>query len=605
MESFLVNVLVFLAAAVAVVPLAERLRLGSVLGYLVAGLILGPFGLAVIRDAEAVLHFAEFGVVLLLFLIGLELKPRRLWDMRRAILGAGLSQLALSALVIGLGAWALDLPVRSAVVVGLVLALSSTAFALQLIEERRWTETVTGKTAFSILLFQDIAVIPMLAVVPLLGSRSAPLAAGEVWTDVAAAAGVIAAVLVLGPRVAQPLFRLVATTGSRELFTALSLLIVIGMAMLAHEIGMSMALGAFIGGVLLAESEYRHELEIDIEPFKGLLMGLFFMAVGMSMDVDLCLEMPLEIFGLTLALLVAKFAVLAALARLLGLEGYQGWQLAALLCQGGEFGFVVFGAAAAADVMDPGVVNVLTAVIALSMMLTPLVLAIAERVVRARFRTTRPEEREHFEPPARPVLIAGFGRFGQIVARLLNANGVDTTVIDHDPDQIALLRRFGHTVYYGDATRLDLLRAAHLGDAGLLVVALDDPEATLRLVDLAREHFSDVPLLVRVRNRPQAYELLDRGVTAFERETFAAAVNTGERALTALGFEAARARAAAELFRDHDERTLLELHAVRGDQKKLLSLVAAAREDLERLMREEERPAKPPAPAPAPVVPGP
>jgi len=592
-EAVLHNVLVFLIAAVAVVPLAKRLRLGAVLGYLLAGLMIGPWGLRLILDADVILHFAEFGVVLLLFLIGLELNPRRLWDMRRAIIGAGLSQLLMTAVPLAILAYAAAMTTGSALVTGYVLALSSTPFALQILQERRWAETPTGKTAFSILLFQDIAVIPLLAVLPLLAGGGGQLGASDIWLAVGRAVVILAAILVLGPRLARPLFRLVASTGSRELFTALSLLIVIAMALLVGAAGMSMAMGAFIGGVLLAESEYRHELEIDLEPFKGLLMGLFFMAVGMSIDVRLFLDAPFTIVACTLVVMVVKFGVLFGLARLLGLRHHQPWQLAALLCQGGEFGFVVFSAAAGAGVMGQAMADRLTTVIVLSMVLTPLVLSMSERLI-ARLYARKPErEADPIEDPTLPVLIAGFGRFGQIVARLLNANGIGTTVIEQDPDQIELLRRFGHVVHYGDATRLDLLRAAGAEKARLLIVALDDPESTLRVVDLAREHFPALPLVVRVRNRTQAYEMLDRGIAHFERETFGGALNVGVKALGVLGFDEARARHAGELFMAHDERSLVELHAVRGDQKQLLSLVAAARGDLERLMQAEEDDAAP------------
>ena len=588
MEAVLQNVLVFLIAAVAVVPLAKRLRLGAVLGYLLAGLLIGPWGLRLILDGEVILHFAEFGVVLLLFLIGLELNPRRLWDMRRAIVGAGLSQLLLSALpLVGLALVA-GMGTGSALVTGYVLALSSTPFAMQILQERHWSETMTGKTAFSILLFQDIAVIPLLAVLPLLAGNGHAMGAGELWLGIGRAALILAAILTLGPRIARPVFRLVATTGSRELFTALSLLVVIAMALLVSAAGMSMAMGAFLGGVLLAESEYRHELEIDLEPFKGLLMGLFFMAVGMSIDVSDFLAAPLTIIGLTLVVMAVKFGVLVGLARALGLRHHQPWQLAALLCQGGEFGFVVFSAAAGAGVMGQAMADRLTTVIVLSMVLTPLVLGVTETLT-ARMLDRKPlREADEIDDPSRPVIIAGFGRFGQIVARLLNANGIDTTVIDQDPDQIQLLRRFGHVVHYGDATRLDLLRAAGAAHARLMIVALDSPEATLRVVDLAREHFPALPLIVRVRNRTQAYEMLDRGIDGFERETFGGAINVGIKALTTLGFGDAHARHAGELFVAHDESTLRSLHAVRGDQKQLLSMVAAARDDLERLMQSEE-----------------
>jgi glutathione-regulated potassium-efflux system ancillary protein KefC len=589
METVLHNVLVFLIAAVAVVPLAKRLRLGAVLGYLLAGLLIGPWGLRLILDAEVILHFAEFGVVLLLFLIGLELNPRRLWDMRRAIVGAGLSQLIMTTVPLLALALLAGMTTGSALVTSYVLALSSTPFAMQILHERRWGETPTGKTAFSILLFQDIAVIPLLAVLPVLADGGTHLGAGEMWLAIGRAVLILTGILVLGPRLARPLFRLVATTGSRELFTALSLLIVIAMALLVSAAGMSMALGAFIGGVLLAESEYRHELEIDLEPFKGLLMGLFFMAVGMSIDVGMFLAAPLTIIGCTVAVMTVKFGMLVCLARLVGLRHHQPWQLAALLCQGGEFGFVVFSAAAGAGVMGQAMADRLTTVIVLSMVLTPLVLGVVGALTARSYAGRPAREADPIDDPSLPVVIAGFGRFGQIVARLLNANGIGTTLIERDPDQIELLRRFGHVVHYGDATRLDLLRAAGAETARLLIVALDDPEATLQIVDLAREHFPALPLVVRVRNRPQAYEMLDRGIVHFERETFAGALNVGVKALAILGVDAARARHAGELFLAHDESTLRDLHAIRGDQKQLLSLVAAARGDLERLMQAEEQ----------------
>ncbi|MBK6657935.1 MAG: cation:proton antiporter [Proteobacteria bacterium] len=559
MEAVLQNVLVFLIAAVAVVPLAKRLRLGAVLGYLLAGLVIGPFGLRLILDAEVILHFAEFGVVLLLFLIGLELNPRRLWDMRRAIVGAGLSQLAMTAVPLLALAVLMGMAAGTAGVIGYVLALSSTPFAMQILEERRWTDTPTGKTAFSILLFQDIAVIPLLAVLPLLAGGGGDLGGEAMWLAIGRAVLILAAILVLGPRLARPVFRLVAATGSRELFTALSLLIVIAMALLVSAAGMSMAMGAFIGGVLLAESEYRHELEIDLEPFKGLLMGLFFMAVGMAIDVRLFLATPFALIGGTLVVMTVKFAVLFSLARLLGLRHHQPWQLAALLCQGGEFGFVVFSAAAGAKVMSQELADRLTTVIVLSMVLTPVVLGLVERFIERLYARRPQREADPIADPSLPVLIAGFGRFGQIVARLLNANGIGTTVIEQDPDQIELLRRFGHVVHYGDATRLDLLRAAGAARARLLIVALDNPEATLRVVDLAREHFPALPLIVRVRNRTQAYEMLERGIDGFERETFGGAHERRRESAAGAGFRrgprAPCGRAVHRARRNHAART--------------------------------------------------
>lgn len=593
MDGFLFQALTFLVAAIALVPLAERLGLGAVLGYLAAGLVLGPFGLSIISEPDSILHFAEFGVVLLLFLIGLELKPQRLWDLRRAILGAGAGQLLASAVVLSAAALALGQDLRVSILIGAGLALSSTAFALQIIEQRGWSDSTTGNTAFAILLFQDIAVIPLLALVVLLAPASTGGAETEFAPALLRAVAVIGIILWLGPRLARPLFRLVAGTGSRELFTALSLAIVCAMALVVSFAGLSMALGAFMGGVLLADSEYRHQLEIDIEPFKGLLMGLFFIAVGMSMDIGLVWREPQSI-GLGLALLVGlKFVVLLLLARLLGLSGHQPWQLAALLCQGGEFGFVVFAAARGADLMTPALVDRLNAVVVLSMVLTPMILGLVERIIARRLGAgSAPAPAPAGALPSRRVIIAGYGRYGQIVGRMLQANGFEATLIDRDPDQIELAARFGATVHYGDATRLDLLVAAGAPDADLLVVALDDAAATRQVVDLARQHFPQLELVVRVRNRTEAYEMLDRGISASARETFQAALVTATQALTALGVRPQAAARAAGLFSDHDEASLKTLYAMREDDTQYVSLMAQAREDLVRLLQNEQNDAQ-------------
>ncbi|MBI4695921.1 MAG: cation:proton antiporter [Gammaproteobacteria bacterium] len=588
MDSLLFLILTVLAAAVLVVPVAKRLRLGAVVGYLLAGLALGPAGLSIIADAESVLRVGEMGVVFLFFLVGLELHPRRLWDLRHTIIGMGGSQLLFTtALLLGAG-MAFGLPLQRALLVAMVLALSSTPFALQLLAEHTLEKTRAGEVAFSVLLFQDIAVVPMLALVPLLGAHVTP-AAGNAWLAAGKAGLVVLAIVFAGPIATRPLFRLVANSGSRELFTAFSLLLVIGVSVLVNAVGLSMALGAFVGGVVLAESEYRHEVEIDLQPFKGLLMGLFFMAVGMSLDVPLLRAAPGPLVGLAVGLVTLKFGVMLVLAKASKIPAHQSWLLGALLCQGGEFGFVLFGALEDEAVLPARLVHLLVGVIVLSMALTPLVYAAAERIVGWRLTRRRPAPGAEPEQDAAgaPVIIAGFGRYGQVIDRLLSANRIRATVIDHDPEQIELLRRFGHQVFYGDATRLDLLRAAGAAEARLLIVALDDEDATLRLVDVARRHFPALPLLVRVRNRTQAYAMLDRGITDFERETFAAALNTGVKALLKLGLPREKASEAARLFHQHDDATLRRLYPVHLDQDKLISLTAQARADLFELMNAE------------------
>jgi glutathione-regulated potassium-efflux system ancillary protein KefC len=588
-ESILTKAAIFLTAAVVMVPIAKRLKMGAVIGYLIAGIAIGPWGARLILEGETILHFAEFGVVLLLFVIGLELNPRRLWALRRSIIGFGASQVLLTTALLFVAGLALGVGLKIALLGAMVLSLSSTAFALQLIDERRMTRTQAGQIGFSTLLFQDIAVIPMLAIIPLLGVTTNTVAQDSILVDALQAIATIGLVVVIGAWIVKPMFRVIAKTELREIFTAFSLLLVIGTALLMEAAGMSMALGAFIGGVVLAESEYRHEVEIDVEPFKGLLMGLFFIAVGMMMDVGLLLSQPLTIIGLTLLLIAIKFGTILVLARITKVTGHQSWRLAALLCQGGEFGFVLFVAAAIYNVIPQSLADILIVVIVTSMMVTPLVLFGAERIVAWRFGEVKEVETDDFDDPTHPVIIAGFGRYGQVVDRLLHANRIPTTVIDRDPDQIELLRQFGHQVFYGDATRLQLLRAAGIDTARLLIVALDDPEATVELVDLVQQHYPELPLIVRVRNRTQAYEMMDRGVEHIERETFAAALNTGVRALKALGLDDRMASDAARVFHEHDETTLRELYPIHRDQEKLISLVAQARADLEQLMDAEHR----------------
>jgi glutathione-regulated potassium-efflux system ancillary protein KefC len=583
-HSMLESTIVYLAAAVVCVPLASRLKLGSVLGYLAAGCAIGPFGLGFVEDPGATLHFSEIGVVLMLFVIGLELDPAHLMKMRRAVFGGGALQLASSALPLGLAAHALGLAWQSALVIGLALGLSSTAVAMQTMAEKGLTGAPVGRSAFAVLLFQDVAAIPLLALVPLLGAQTV----GDTEPRGTAALKVVAAIVAvvfIGRFLTRPVLRVLAKTGLREVFSAFTLLLVLGIAALMASVGISMALGAFLAGVLLAGSEYRHALETDIEPFRGLLMGLFFIAVGMSIDFGLLARQPLFVLLLIGGFQLLKLASLRLIGGPLGVTKTQRWLFAALLAQGGEFAFVVFGVAHAAQLL-PGEWNgLLTLVVALSMALTPVLLILHERFLGR--RQSKPREPDTIEDPHAQVIIAGFGRFGQIVGRLLFASGVKATVLDHDPDQIELLKRFDFRVYYGDATRLDLLRAAGAERAKLLVLAIDDPDASVRLVEAVKENFPRLQIVARARNVGHWQRLRALDVRVVERETFESAVLVGRRALEALGVRPYEARERADLFRNHNVRTLEAVLPHWKDEAERTNMARSAREQLERQMEQD------------------
>ncbi len=581
----LLDTVVYLLATVVFVPVAKRLGLGSVLGYLIAGCAIGPFGLGFIEDVESIMHFAEFGVVLMLFAIGLELDPKRLWAMRRDVFLGGGMQMALCGALLGGFFVVVGLPWRAALVAGLALALSSTAIAVQSMNERNLLTAPVGRSSFAILLFQDIAAIPLIGLVPLLADARLHGADHDAMSALRVLAA-IAAVVVIGRFLTRPLLRMVAKADTREVFTAFALLVVAGISQLMALADVSMALGAFLAGVLLAGSEYRHALETDLEPFKGLLLGLFFIAVGMSIDFGLLASSPLLIAGVVLALLALKGLALAALAGRLGVASSQRWLFAALLGQGGEFAFVLLGVARAARVL-PGEWDArLTLVVALSMALTPLLLLAHDRAA-ARRAARQSVAFDTLPSEDAPVLIAGFGRFGQIVGRLLFASGVRATVLDHDPDQIELLRKFGFRIFYGDATRVDLLEAAGARRARLLVNAIDDVEDSLALVDRVRQHFPHLQIVARARNVTHYLELRERGVTVAERETFDAALNAGRGALEALGVDRYEARERAESFRRHNLRALeLALPQYKHETSRLSSATAARAELDEQFQRD-------------------
>lgn len=584
-HSLLSNTLVYLAAAVICVPIASRLKLGSVLGYLAAGCLIGRSGLGLIRDPEATLHFAEIGVVLMLFVIGLELNLSRLWSMRRAVFGGGALQLFCAAVPLALAALVFGLPWRAALVIGLSLGLSSTAVSIQTMVERNLRSAPVGRSAFSILLFQDIAAIPLVALVPLLQTGAAR-ESGSSWMAALKACLAIALVIVIGRFLTRPLLRAVARTGLREVFSAFTLLLVLGIALLMASVDVSMALGAFLAGVLLAGSEYRHALETDIEPFRGLLMGLFFIAVGMSIDFGLLARAPLMMLLLLVGFQAIKLVSLRLVASAIGIPDRQRWLFPALLAQGGEFAFVVFGAATNARLLPGEWDKMLTLAVALSMALTPLLLMAHDRWLNRSDRQAA-QEADPIENEHPQVIIAGFGRFGQIVARLLFASGIKATVLDHDPDQVEALRRFAFRVYYGNATRIDLLHAAGAAEARLLINAIDDPDSSMLLVEVVKEHFPNLTLLARARDVAHWQRLRSRGVELVERETFESAVLVGRRALEKLGVGPYDARERADAFRRHNLRMLEDLLPIWEDEATRTQLARSAREQLERQMEQE------------------
>ncbi|NAX45816.1 glutathione-regulated potassium-efflux system protein KefB [Photobacterium halotolerans] len=581
---------VFLAAAVVAVPVAQRLGLGSVLGYLLAGIGIGPWGLGLINDVEEVLHFSEFGVVLLLFLIGLELNPSKLWQMRQPILGLGGSQVVLTSLVIAslvllCGQFVGAVDWRVALVIGMGLALSSTAIALRIIEEQGIGGSQTGQSGFAVLLFQDIAVIPMLAVLPLLAGSD-----GGSWLDLAAMVAGIAVLLVGGHFLLRPLFRWVVMSGVRELFTVTALLLVIGIALGMEILGLSMALGTFLAGVLLAESEYRHELEIAIEPFKGLLLGLFFISVGMAVNLGLLLEYPLQILVAVVALVTVKGLILYLLARLFGIQAKSRSQMAAILSQGGEFAFVLFTAARSEGLLEADLSSFLLVVVSLSMMTTPLILRLQDKWFVRTFKAEASDEPEADVVDREPrVIITGFGRFGQVVGRLLFANKIRVTILERDPSQIQFLRKFGYKVYYGDASQLDLLRAAGAEKAEAIIICTDNPEEVMQVVALCQQHFPRLKILARARSRVEAHQLLSHGVDRFSRETFAGALDLGRQALVALGMHPYKAKRAEAHFRKLDTTALRDLLPQHSEDVHLATRAREARKELEEIFDREMR----------------
>nr|WP_315479525.1 glutathione-regulated potassium-efflux system protein KefC [uncultured Rhodoferax sp.] len=589
--TWLINSFIYLSAAVIAVPLSKAVGLGSIIGYLAAGIAIGPWGLGLVTNVEDILHFAEFGVVLMLFLVGLELEPKRLWNLRRSIFGWGSLQVLGCALLLALVAMACGVGWRLAVVAALGLALSSTAIALQVMGERNLLPTRSGQAAFSILLFQDVAAIPILALLPLLGVVSVTNEASAPMEYAQAAIKIIAVIagIVLGGRLLiRPLLRWIARSKTPEIFTAAALLLVVGISALMLLVGLSMALGAFLAGVLLAESEYRRELETDIEPFKGLLLGLFFIAVGMSIDFGVLLQSPGVMALVVLGFLAVKGLVIYALARHIQLPFQERPVFTLLLAQGGEFAFVVFQAAAGAKVFPAETASLLIGAVAVSMLLSPLILVAVDRLLLPRYANCGvPAMEEISEQQEAPIVIAGFGRYGQIVGRLLTAEGIATTVLDHDAEMIEAARNIGYRVFYGDATRLDLLRTAGAATAKVLVVAVDDVEQSLEIVDLAQAHFPQLQIVARARDVTHWNQLRDRGVMLVERELFESSLRSARSVLELLGHEPHAARQTALRFRQHNLDLFEKLHPHYKDSSKLIAVIKQGRQQLEEQMAQE------------------
>jgi glutathione-regulated potassium-efflux system ancillary protein KefC/glutathione-regulated potassium-efflux system protein KefB len=584
------QVALFLAATVIAVPLFRRFRLSAVLAYLASGIAIGPYALGLVTDVESILEFAEFGVVLLLFVIGLELQPSRLLALRRAIFGVGAPQVVLTTAVFATAGLAAGLPLSVALVAGFGLSLSSTPMVLQLLAERGELRSHHGRSAFGILLFQDLAVLPALAIVPLIGTPAAGVASPA--RDLLLGAATLAAVVVAGRLVLRPVLRFVAETRISDVFTAAALLVVIVTALLVNAAGLSMALGAFSAGVLLADSEYRHELEADLEPFKGLLLGLFFIAVGMSVNLSLVKSALGTLLAVTAALMLGKATVLYLLARANASLRDHARPLALVMLAGGEFAFVLFPVALKAGLLGQAYADLLIVAVTVSMLLTPLLLLVEDRWLSRWLDDGTQRPYDALPPQEGRVVIAGFGRFGQIVARILRAKGIAFTALEASQTQVDFVRRFGNRIFYGDASRPELLRSAQLERAEVLVIAVDDVEASARIAGFALHSYPDLRVFARARNRQHAFRLMDLGVHYIIRETYTSSLEMAERVLHALGATPAEARRSVAIFRGHDEATLERQHAIKDDDDKMLVTTRESAQQLEALFeadRDQQR----------------
>jgi monovalent cation:proton antiporter-2 (CPA2) family protein len=582
----LTTLVILLAAATIAVPLTRRAGFGSVLGYLLAGIAIGPAGLGLITNVDNIANIASLGVVMLLFLIGLELRPQRLWIMRRAVFGLGTAQLLITGAAIASLVHAISIPWPGAIVLGAGLAMSSTAIVLPMLAERDLLTSPAGRDAFAVLLFQDLAFIPLVALVPLLAGNAVP--DHVPWHDVARAAITIAVILIGGRFLLRPLFRAIGGAKTPEVFTAVSLLIVAGTAYLATTAGLSPSLGAFMAGVLLSESEYRHELQADIEPFEGLLLGFFFISVGMSADLQLARTHPGMLAAATAALLLVKVVIAFGLARTSRCDTANAVRFGLALPQASEFSFVMFAAAVTVGALTQATAAMATLVAAASMVATPILFTGSEAILRRRAKHRPEPEYDTIDAEATPVIICGFGRFGQIIGRVLRMHRIAFTALERDSGQVEVVRRFGNKVYFGDPGRPDVLRAAGAEQAKLLIVAMDDMQAVLRIVEVAKRNFPNLAILARARNRWYAHMLLDRDVDGLVRDTFHSSLRMAEMALTQLGIAEDAASRAVALFREHDERNLLQTHAIYRDEKRVIQSTQQAADELAGLFEADQ-----------------
>jgi glutathione-regulated potassium-efflux system ancillary protein KefC/glutathione-regulated potassium-efflux system protein KefB len=581
---FMQEALVYLAAALVMVPLSKRLGLGSVLGYLMAGIVIGPSTLSLVQDPDHILHFAELGVVFLLFVVGLELQPSRLWVLRKMVFGLGSAQFIVTAGVISLVTLLFGIEMKGALVIGLILSLSSTAFVLQLLAEKKQLNSSHGRAAFAVLLFQDLAVIPLIAILPMLaatGNSSLSL------TNIAIAIASIAGLIIGGRYLLRPALRIAASSGIPEIFTAMALLVVIGAALLMQFAGMSMALGAFVAGMLLADSEYRHELEADIAPFKGLLLGLFFIAVGMSVNLEILLQSPGTISLIVAALMLTKAIVVFPLARIFGVCEMRGAiSLAAVLAQGGEFAFVLFGIVGRNELLEPALIDQLILAVAISMLLTPIAYILSEHV-GAMLKATVDPAYDEMTDEHNPVIIAGFGRFGQIVGRLLAITGTRFTALEKDSSQVDVVRSFGNIVHYGDASKLELLRSAGAAQARLFVLTIDDIEGSIRTAKAVTKHFPALTIVARARNRRHEYHLMDLGIKHIYRETLLSSLAMGEQVLNDIGVSRDESKRIVNIFQERDARLIREQHAIQHDEERIIQSAKETARELELLFRND------------------
>lgn len=587
-DGFLLKATVYLAATVLAVPFAKRLGLGSVLGYLLAGVLIGPYVLGLVgTEGQSVMHAAEFGVVMMLFVIGLELRPAMLWRLRGPILGLGGSQVIITILAIAGICMALGMTWQGGIAIGMCLALSSTAIVLQSLNEKGLTQSKGGQASFSVLLFQDIAVIPMLAIMPFLAmvpTEAVPHATREpAWQKALLVIGVVVGIILVGQYLTRPIFRYIAATRLREVFTATTLLLVIGVALLMQSVGLSPALGTFLAGVVLAESEFRHELEGNIDPFKGLLLGVFFIAVGATIDFGLLMKHPLGITTIVLGLVALKFIILFILGKVTRIGHDQNWLFSFALAQGGEFAFVLFSFANTTDVLPLEVTAPLTLAVALSMMLTPLLLIFHERVVAPLFQNAQAEKHADKIEEENQIIMAGFGSFGNIVGRFLQANGIGTTVLDTDPDHIEALRKMGLKVYYGDASREDLLHSAGADKARILIVAVDEPEKATKIVTVAKKHFPKLTVYARALDYQHGADLFEHRVDKWRHQNVGSALELGVDVLSDLGWSPFKAWRASRRFSRHEEETFKKLLKFREDDKAFFDEARQSREEITRI----------------------